>query len=485
MASSGLILVALDDEQLQRLFEHAIASAGYKVALANDRAAIERVLYESIPDLIIVGENFSGSSGMELAGEILERFPTMPVLLFVEQVTLEYLKKALRVGVSDVLSAPLRLDDILQAIENSKRRANRLGDWTRREVRRTTASLEQRVNELQKFDLILNNIEDGVIILDEQSKVLLINPAARRTFGIWKEEAVQHKPIAEVISHPDLLDLINRGVTDLFPHNEITFDDGRVLSAQFVSIPKVGVAITLQDITYLKQIDRLKTEFIHTVSHDLRSPLTAILGYVDLIQRVGPMNDHQKDFINRVQQSVQSITLLLNDLMELSRIEAGLDTQKEIVSLEDVIRSTLEGLDVQIKSKGQVLELKLPEELPRLRGNPIRLRQMLDNLMSNAIKYTPNGGKIELKVEMQAQEVILQIRDTGPGIPPADQPHIFEKFYRGSNVPRGVGGAGLGLAIVKSIMDSHGGRIWVDSVLGQGSTFTVVLPLARPDTVAA
>jgi two-component system NtrC family sensor kinase len=330
---------------------------------------------------------------------------------------------------------------------------------------------------LQKFDTILNRIEDGVIILDDQNKILLINPAARRAFGIWKEETMVGTKILDVISHPELHALVNGLSSKTLPHHEITFEDGRVLSAQYTLIPKVGAAITMQDITYLKQIDRLKNEFVSTVSHDLRSPLTAILGYVDLLERVGPMNEQQQDFVKRVQGSVQSITSLVDDLLELGRIEAGMDTQKEMVPIEGIIRYSLENVSNQINDKHLDVVMDLPENLAPLRGNPIRLRQLLDNLVGNAIKYTPEGGKVTIEAEMQNDQIILRIEDTGPGIPPVDQPHIFEKFYRASNVPNGVGGSGLGLAIVKSIVDSHRGRIWVESVLGQGSSFTVVLPL--------
>ncbi len=147
-----------------------------------------------------------------------------------------------------------------------------------------------------------------------------------------------------MLPHPDLKILLNESINNPMPHNEITFEDGRVLSAQCTPIPRIGVAITMQDITYLKQIDRLKNEFVHTVSHDLRSPLTAILGYVDLLDRVGPVNEQQREFIHRVQNSVQSITALVNDLLELGRIEAGFDTQKEVVPLEGIIRYALETL---------------------------------------------------------------------------------------------------------------------------------------------
>jgi two-component system phosphate regulon sensor histidine kinase PhoR len=410
---------------------------------------------------------------------MLERFPTLPVLLLLLKDSPEIVRKAIHVGVSDCLYAPLHIEEIMNVVENSIKRSDRIGDWTRREVKRTTASLQQRVDELQKLDTVFEHIEDGVIILDENSNLLLINPAARRDFGLWQDDSVKGKPIREVLPHPDLKILLNGSKNNPMPHNEITFEDGRVLSAQCTPIPRIGVAITMQDITYLKQIDRLKNEFVSTVSHDLRSPLTAILGYVDLLDRVGPVNDQQREFIHRVQNSVQNVTTLVNDLLELGRIEAGFDTQKEVVPLEEIFRFTLETLGVQISDKKMNLHLNLPPDLPQIRGNPIRLRQMLDNLIGNAIKYTPEGGDITIDVEAQEEQIILRITDSGPGIPPADQPHIFEKFYRGSNIPKGVGGSGLGLAIVKSIVDNHHGRIWVESLVGKGSAFTVVLPLYK------
>jgi two-component system, OmpR family, phosphate regulon sensor histidine kinase PhoR len=246
---------------------------------------------------------------------------------------------------------------------------------------------------------------------------------------------------------------------------------------QYAIINKVGAAITMQDITYLKQIDRLKNEFVNTVSHDLRSPLTAILGYVDLLERVGPINEQQSEFIRRVQVSVQSITTLVDDLLELGRIEAGMDTQKEMVPLDGVIRQALDSYYTLLIEKRQDAHTNFSEGLLAIRGNPIRLRQMVDNLLGNAIKYTPEGGEIRIDLSIQNNQMIVRFEDSGPGIPPMDQVHIFEKFYRASNVPKGVGGSGLGLAIVKSIVDSMQGRIWVESVLGQGSTFTVVLPV--------
>ncbi|HVM73123.1 MAG TPA: ATP-binding protein [Anaerolineales bacterium] len=474
-----LVLLAIDDVQILQLFERAVAAGSFQTAVARDRPALDKALQESSPSLVILCQNFAKENELDIAAAMLDRFPTLPVLLFFGETSLDAVKRAIHIGVSDCLFAPLRIDDIKKTVENSIKRANRIGDWTRREVKRTTASLQKRVDELQKFDTILEHIEDGVIILDDRKNILLINAAARRTFGLWQEDNVNGKTVTDVLPHPDLKALVDKGVTNPVPHHEIAFDDGRVLSAQYTPISGIGVAITMQDITYLKQVDRLKNEFVNTVSHDLRSPLTAILGYVDLLDRVGPVNDQQREFIHRVQVSVESITSLVNDLLELGRIEAGFDSQNEIVPVDGILRYSLETVSGQISEKRLNVHLDLPLDIPPIRGNPIRLRQMLDNLVGNAIKYTPENGEIGIEMEVQGEQVILRISDNGPGVPPADQPHIFEKFYRASNVPKGVGGSGLGLAIVKSIVDSHHGRIWVESLLGKGSTFTVVLPLTQ------
>jgi two-component system phosphate regulon sensor histidine kinase PhoR len=477
MPKSDLVLLALGDEQILQLFDRALTAQMYQVAVARVRQALDKALQESSPALVIISQYFDGADELEIAAGMLERFPTLPVLVFLLKDSPEIVKKAITIGVSDCLFAPLHIEDIVKTVENSIKRANRIGDWTRREVKRTTASLQQRVEELQKLDTIVEHIEDAVILIDTQSRLLLINPAARRAFGLWIDEEIIGKPVSEIVPHPDLKNLIDETVHNPIPHDEITFEDGRVLSAQCTPIPHIGTAITMQDITYLKQIDRLKNEFVSTVSHDLRSPLTAILGYVDLLDRVGPLNEQQREFTRRVQNSVKSITSLVNDLLDLGRIEAGFDSHKEMVPLDGTIRYALETLGGQISDKKLNLHLNLPQDTPQLRGNPIRLRQMIDNLIGNAIKYTPEGGEITVEVESQKDQIIFRVSDTGPGIPPADQPHVFEKFYRAGNVPKGVGGSGLGLAIVKSIVENHQGRVWVDSLLGKGSAFTVVLTL--------
>jgi two-component system, OmpR family, phosphate regulon sensor histidine kinase PhoR len=331
--------------------------------------------------------------------------------------------------------------------------------------------------ERNKLETILTQVEDGVVVVGVDGRIILVNRTARSAFAL-EDIILEGKLAREVFQHPDMLDIFE----DSNPHasrSEINLDDGRVFNAQITPIPEVGVAVTMQDITHLKELDRIKTDFVNTVSHDLRSPLTAILGYVELIDRAGPTTEQQKDFIRRVQFSVNNITALINDLLDLGRLEAGFDARKEIVPLTAIIQYAVEGLRNRYTEKNQTITLDLPKDLPSVLGNPVRLRQMIANLVNNSIKFTPNDGKIAIRARSEAGQLILQVVDNGPGIPPADQPYIFDKFYRGSNIPQDTPGTGLGLAIVKSIVDNHQGRIWLNSSLGQGTVFTVVFPIAE------
>jgi len=178
---------------------------------------------------------------------------------------------------------------------------------------------------------------------------------------------------------------------------------------------------------------------------------------------------------------VHSITALINDLLDLGRIEAGFDIRKEILPISPIIHYAVDGLRGRASEKSMEMNVEILDELPYVLGNPVRLRQMANNLISNAIKYTPAGGKVSISARDEDGQIILQVADNGPGIPASDQPYIFDKFYRASNVPLDASGTGLGLAIVKSIVENHLGRIWVDSALGQGTVFTVVLPTTNEE----
>ncbi|NMB67172.1 MAG: GAF domain-containing protein [Chloroflexi bacterium] len=332
--------------------------------------------------------------------------------------------------------------------------------------------------ERNKLGTILAKIQDGVIVFDQDQRLVLVNQMAAGAFKL-DDASLAGQPLLDVFTHPDLLALVDSGSKTMTNRAEIAVEDGRIFSAQITPIAGVGAAITMHDITNLKKLDRIKSDFVSTVSHDLRSPLTAILGYVELIERAGPVNELQRDFIHRVQTSVHNITHLVDDLVELGRIESGFDSRKEPVHLEQLIPLVVDQLKKQMDDKHQTLLLEVPEVLPPVFANPVQLRQMVENLLENASKYTHPGGIVTVHATLEDQQIILRFIDNGIGIPQVDLPFIFDKFYRASNANNEMSGTGLGLSIVRSIVEAHQGRIWVESQPDEGSTFTVVLPVIQ------
>jgi PAS domain S-box-containing protein len=479
MAKKELILLALNPAPILDLMERTLRAASFEVAVAHDPAGLDKSIQEAIPILMIIGEKFADQDGLSISSELYVRFPTLPIILYADQDTSGLAKAVLKQGLSGYLYPPLKMHDIVDQVQKSLARARQLGDWLRHEVKRTTSSLVEKADiseaERSKLEAIIANIQDGVIVMDAQQKILFVNHSIRDIFGLVGNE-ITGKFLGDVIPNADLRALLVRSSEGPLKYHEINFDDGRVFNAQYTPIPRIGAAVTMQDISYLKELDRLKSDFLHTVSHDLRSPLTSILGYTELIERTGPLNENQTEFLHRLQGSIQHITTLVNDLLDLGRLEAGFDTRREIVQLENILKFSLDMFDAQVRKKNIVLTKEIGSAMKGIRANPIRIRQMMDNLIGNAIKYTPDEGLVQVSMTMQDNQIILKVQDNGPGIPVEEQSHVFEKFYRATNAPDGVEGSGLGLAIVKSIVDSHQGRVWVESNAEKGSSFIVILP---------
>jgi len=334
--------------------------------------------------------------------------------------------------------------------------------------------------ERDTLNTILRDTEDPIIVVDDQGHVLFCNPAASRAFNVSLTRCYG-QPLAEVLDHREVVELFNKEArSGRGRRTEIALADGRFLHAQLTIIRGVGRVVVMQDITHLKDLDRIKNDFVTTVSHDLRTPLTAILGYVELVRRAGSLTRQQRQFLERIVFSVQSITTLISELLELGKIEAGLDEDREPVSLAATVRYVIETYRQAWETRQHTLQVRLPDDLPPVLGNPLRLRQVVGNLLDNAIKYTPEGGQIRVGLETDGDFQILRVADTGIGVAQKDLPYIFDKFYRSDEAIEKFSGTGLGLSIVKGIMERHNGRIWVDSQVGEGTTFTVMLPSYVP-----
>ncbi len=337
--------------------------------------------------------------------------------------------------------------------------------------------------ERSKLEAILRGTEDAVVAVDHDKRVLLCNPAARRTFRLDPAIYMNHS-LAAATQNQELL-----GLFESFPPpghpavSEINLPDGRTFQAQVSTIEDLGCVAVMRDITHLKELDKIKSEFVSVVSHDLRTPLTTIRGYVALLPRAGPLNEVQQDFVNKVEQSMMMITDLIGDLLDIGRIEAGLDQEKEVCRFDALVQQAAENVKSVMDEKAHTLTLDIGPDLPPLLGHSQRLMQMAMNLLTNAAKYTPNGGQITVRLRQERQYLLFSVCDNGIGIPYSDQQSVFDKFYRvTSKETEGIPGTGLGLSIVRTIAEKHGGRVWVDSTPGKGSTFSVLLPTQQSQT---
>ena len=439
--------------------------------IEQDLRSFEARSVQIQPDLALITATDIGGDLLDIIERLSSKQPTPSIILFLEKLDKPSKKKAFRAGVDDVVCTPCTNKELFTTVQR----------WLNGSFQPTTQINPNSTVRIQPgnnngyhlYETILTGLKDGVLVLDFDHRILFANPKATELFSLDHQKN-SPQPVEELIDNNDLLALIARGNADQPFLGEVALGDKCVMQAQVSPLNGLGMVITLQDITHLKEIDRIKNEFVSTVSHDLRSPLTAILGYTELIARVGPTNVRQKEFISRVQLSVNNITALIDDLLDLGRIEAGFDAQKGHVAIEEILGLVVDSYQGRVQDNDQILTLQVDGDLIPIIGNMIHLRQMFCNLIGNAIKYTPPEGQIKVLAWTEQEQVFVQISDTGRGIPTADLPYIFDKFYRGSNIPVDIPGTGLGLTIVKTIIENHNGRIWAESKPDQGASFTIV-----------
>ncbi len=336
----------------------------------------------------------------------------------------------------------------------------------------------------QRLDAILTSNPDPVLVTDHQNRLLLANPAARLALGFSPDTGVG-QPIDQLIKQRELLRLLRASSEDKLSA-EVTLPDGRVYlgtsSSVMAESRRVGRVCTMRDVTHFKEIDALKSEFVATVSHDLRSPLTLMRGYATMLEMVGNLNEQQLGYVRKIVTSVETMSRLVNNLLDLRRIEAGIDLQLEMVPLHDVVERVTSALQLQASQKHIQLSVDIPPQtIPLVEADHALLQQALHNLVENAIKYTEPEGKVGVRIQPRQDRMVFEVSDTGIGIAPVDLPRIFEKFYRGGQKEaQKQHGSGLGLAIVKSIAERHAGEAWVESQLGKGSTFFFAIPFRHP-----
>lgn len=395
-------------------------------------------------------------------------------------------------GVRSQISAPvMREDQVIAVITLESKRVNAFIDThvsfveklaNRAGVAIDNARLYSETEvERSKLSNILANIANIVIVVGRDGRLMLINQAAISVLGLYTEQHYVGRPFTEVIDFEPLKRLFYRtSSSQESEDDELTLPNNRVYFTKVIPQDSIGYIIVMQDITPYKEMDKLKSELIATVSHDLKQPLGVMRGYLDLLQMTTTFEGKAMDFVGMIDRSITNMRSLIDDLLDLARIESGVDLQFEPVTLKSLLIECIEANEGHAESKSMTIITDLEGETPVVNGERSRLRQVFNNLISNAIKYTPPEGEVRVSTEIRGEEVRVAIADNGLGISAEDQAHIFDRFYRVRRAEtESIDGTGLGLAIVKKLVEAHRGKIRVESQLGEGSTFYVTFPLSK------
>lgn len=348
-----------------------------------------------------------------------------------------------------------------------------------------------------RLSAVINSTADAIIATDNHGLVNLVNPSAEAMFDI-RAKNLMGKPLGEALAHPILRREIQRALTDAPKGNtafEVTLESGRYLSVTISPVDsnellqKVagespdtgGWAVVIQDITHLRDSEKNRVRFIQTAAHDLRNPLGVVLSALDMLSEThrDHSDDQEKEILDLANASVYQMQMLIDDLLDLERVQTGAEVIMQPVDTLDLIQRVMLEVRPPIQHKRQHLFLDLNPPIPNIMADSRWLSRAIVNLLSNANKYTPVGKRIFLRAkhDLDAKEVVIEVQDEGPGIAAANQKRIFDNFYREPHVQASViKGTGLGLSIVKSVVEQHGGRVYVQSMEGQGSTFGIRLP---------
>lgn len=368
----------------------------------------------------------------------------------------------------DVQRSRKALMNILEDVQESKDRAER---------------------EKKRTEAIVEKLTDGLLLFNKEDKLILVNSQAEDYFDI-KGRDVEGRSFKELETFPTikpLMELLDRESKKV-SKKELSLRQELVLEISTVSLEeeegKAGVLVILHDITREKRVERMKTEFVSIAAHQLRTPLSAIKWTLKMLLSgdLGEVSSDQKELLDKTYQSNERMINLINDLLDVTRIEEGRYVYKPQYSqLEDVVSFVLKSLKGEFEKKGVELKYDKPEKkLPKVKIDVEKMKVAITNLVDNAIKYTPKGGKVTVRIKSGKKELEVSVRDTGVGIPEDQQDRIFSKFFRSANVMRmDTEGNGLGLFIVKNIIEAHKGKVWFESIEGEGTAFYFALPVKK------
>ena len=490
MAEKKRILIVEDELDFAKMVKLRLESIGYDVSLAgNTQEGTQRILEEHW-DLMVLDLMMPGISGLELVQLIKEKDAEVITIIITGYATLENAVDAMKKGAYDYVPKPFTPDELLVVVKRGLEKRGLTIEAASLEEERQR-NLTALTTEQSKLKTIIGCMADGVLVINIEKQLVLWNPAAEK---MLKPEVLSREihTYDKVIKNVQLINLINSSFFNtgndfgVITRELELQEEGIILMANLAWViddtsDKLGIVVVLRDITQLKELERVKSQFVNMVAHELKAPLAAIGGYLDVLLE-GTVEDDPvavKKMQQRAKMRTQSLLDMVNDLLHLSILKAGkIKQNKKNINVEDVIEKSLEIIQAGSKEKNISLQISIDNNIPKISADGEELERVFTNLIENAFKYNKKNGTVLVKVHAEDMYIIIDIADTGIGIKENELEKIFDEFYRIKNEEtRYITGTGLGLSIVKKIIDSHYGYIDVKSRSGEGTNFIIKLPI--------
>jgi len=473
------VLVVDDEKRIRDGCQKTLKLEGFEVSSVESGILGLEILEQEHFDIILLDLMMPGLSGMEVLARVKVLHPETIVIVITGYATLEHAIEAMKKGAFDFIAKPFSPEELRNVVSKAIQ---------------FIRTLEDIVTEKSRMRVLINQLSGGVMATDAQKNVALANPAFLRMMD-YRGEAIG-QPVSEIVRNKELNQMINRALS--MPETEFAEltaelelegkgdDEETMLGVRCAPFRdqlgrNLGTLTVLLDITAQKKMDQLKSDFVSMVAHEIRSPMNTVLAQLKVVLDglAGDVTQKQEEILRRSSDKIKSLADLSTELLDLARIESGLITQeKERLDIVEIVSDQVTFYQAAAQAKNIKLELHQPTALSPMIGNKYNMEEVFSNLISNAIKYTPEGGEVTVSAADEGKYLCISVRDTGYGIPEDEIDQVFERFYRVKNdKTRNITGTGLGLAIVKSIVSAHNGMVRVESKPEQGSTFYIYIPI--------
>lgn len=474
------ILIVDDEERIRDACEMVLEDEGYQVVTAdNGKLGLEMIEEEHF-DLMLLDLMMPVLSGFDMLPILKEKHPDTAVIVITGYATVEHSIEAMKKGAFDFIPKPFTTDQLRSVVSKTLK---------------YTRALQDISESKSRLHGMVNRLRDGVMTTDAQKNIVLANPAFLQMIG-YTGERVIGKHVTDIIHSPPLLEIIDEAMemegdavseaSRELPVKLTGDTEEKILNARCSPFTNrnqqlLGTTTVLHDITAIKKMDQMKSDFVAMVSHEIRSPMNSLLAQIKVIRDglAGDVTAKQDEILGRAAAKVNNLVTLSSELLDLARIEAGItELEKNSMDMSTFLQEQVEFHQAAATEKQITMSLEMRETIPTMSLNQQGIEEVITNLIGNAIKYSPENSSITVSTEIQHDYLTIKVSDTGYGIPPEDVDRIFTRFYRVKDRnTREIQGTGLGLAIVKTIVEAHQGTIKVESAHEKGTTFTILLPL--------